>query len=273
MKNLDIHRFGQVLKLDFALGRKNLMWAALAMLLAYLFIFWLANEMSSEISYSVDAYRVNMICREASQLSLVAMLVFLLVSTSQLFSADHKKQRCIYTLMLPATNLEKFLSRWVYLLVYSLVGGLLMFLVADALHMVWLVLSGHEVCSATPLFFNNLPHTGDTSYMNQHWYFVARNYCIFLVIHATFLLGSVLFKRFHFVVTGIVLVFVFVALASTYNWLHSTSGEFREFSEEAFKWYSIGTTVFYLAVTALFTWLAYRLFCRWQVVTHKFVNL
>jgi hypothetical protein len=33
---------------------------------------------------------------------------------------------------------------------------------------------------------------------------------------------------------------------------------------------SIGFSV---CLIALFTWLAYWLFCRWQVVTHKFANL
>ena len=29
----------------------------------------------------------------------------------------------------------------------------------------------------------------------------------------------------------------------------------------------------HVGLTALFTWLAYWLFCRWQVVTHKFANV
>jgi hypothetical protein len=29
----------------------------------------------------------------------------------------------------------------------------------------------------------------------------------------------------------------------------------------------------HVGLTVLFTWLAYWLFCRWQVVTHKFANV
>jgi hypothetical protein len=29
----------------------------------------------------------------------------------------------------------------------------------------------------------------------------------------------------------------------------------------------------YTGLTILFTWLAYYLFCRWQVITHKFANV
>ena len=44
MKDFDMKRFGQVLKLDFAEGKKTMMWGALAMTLLYLFFFWFAHS-------------------------------------------------------------------------------------------------------------------------------------------------------------------------------------------------------------------------------------
>ena len=54
--------------------------------------------------------------------------------------------------MLIATNLEKFLARWGYLLAFSLVGGLLTFFVADGIHIAWLWLTGKPVVAAMPYF-------------------------------------------------------------------------------------------------------------------------
>jgi hypothetical protein len=44
-------------------------------------------------------------------------------------------------------------------------------------------------------------------------------------------------------------------------------------TEEAIALSNIIQISIRVGLTALFTWLAYRLFCRWQVVTHKFANV
>ena len=48
------------------------------------------------------------------------MYIFFLIAVSILYRGEQKKQVRIAWLMLPATNLEKFLVRWIYMLAFSL---------------------------------------------------------------------------------------------------------------------------------------------------------
>ena len=160
--------------------------------------------------------------------------------------------------MLPATNLEKFLSRWVFMLAVSL-GGFLMFFVADAIHMAWLWMTGKPVIAATTYFF---PQT-----TNVAWLRLFSVNCIFLAGQAFFLLGGILFRKFQPIVTALVGIVPFLGLAHfmTYDqpYMHTIP----------YAWYLGFMSVFFVALTCVFTVLAYRLFCRWQLATRNFVNL
>ena len=79
--------------------------------------------------------------------------------------------------------------------------------------------------------------------------------------HAFGLLCGVLFKKFHIVVTAVVGVILFAVFMQVCSYI--TPYETRE----------IICLVAAIIATITFTILAYRLFCRWQVVTRKFVNL
>lgn len=271
MKNFDSKRFGQVLKLDFSEGRKAILWGALAMLLLYLFFFWFTHNIASHDEYYdvdepyVSELRVSYVCEGVGALGAVAMLFYWLISASILYRSEQKKQQRIAWLMLPATNLEKFLSRWLYMVVFSLTGGMLAFFVADILHIAYLWMSGNPVDTAAPSFFQRLPHTNEYNPLLH----IIKVYGMMITIHAFFLMGSVLFRKYHFIVCAALVVLVFAAMASLYN----ASGLYQHNGETALTIWNIVLIVFEAISITLFTWLAYRLFCRWQVVTHKFVNL
>ena len=275
-------RFGYVLKLDFAEGRKAILWGALAMVLLYLFFFWFAHEIgfhSSRWDYINNAdevlhLRISAICEAVGAFGAMAMYIFFLIMASTLYRAEQKKQQRIAWLMLPATNLEKFLSRWVYLLVFSLVGGLLTFFVADLIHMAYLWMTDYPVASATDDFFRLFPHTRrfpSGEYTGDSPLSVTRMYTFLIALHAFFLLGGVFFKKFHFIASSALLVMAFagmVAIANMAGYRDTPVTTDFAIALNNIIWISI-----HVCLTALFTWLAYRLFCRWQVVTQKFVNL
>ena len=271
MKQLDTKRFGQVLKLDFAEGLKPMMWGALAMTLLYLFFFWFAHYMGSHDEYYdinepyVTELRLRYICNGVGALGAIAMFLFWLISASILYRSEQKKQQRIAWLMLPATNLEKFLARWIYMVVFSLVAGMLTFFVADVLHIVYLWMSGWPIKAATPSFFQAMPHQDEYNPLLH----IINVYGMMITIHAFFLLGSVLFRKYHFIVSAALFVLFFTIMASLYNVL----GLYLYNGETARTITNIVFIVFEVCAIVLFTWLAYRLFCRWQVVTHKFVNL
>ena len=277
MKQFDMTRFGRVLKLDFYEGRKAMIWGALCMLLLYLFFFWFAHEIgfhSSRFDYINDPaeawrMRMNALCEAVGAFSAVAMYIFFLITASTLYRAEQKKQQRIAWLMLPATNLEKFTSRWIYMLVFSLVGGVLPFFVADGIHLVYLWATNNPVQN---------PLVDTTSYLFEFIPFVKFDcplidaidlFLVYVAIHSIFLLGGVFFKKFHFIATSAVFALAMAALTTGVNSLgYRDKVTPPEYIIDDII--SIGISVF---IISLCTWLAYRLFCRWQVVTHKFANV
>ena len=281
MKQFDMTRFGRVLKLDFFEGRKAMMWGALCMVLLYLFFFWFAHNIGihdSIYDYIQDPerrmlMRVDAICEAVGVFSAIAMFIFFLISASTLYRGEQKKQQRIAWLMLPASNLEKFLSRWIYLLVFSVVGGLLTFFVADLIHMAYLTMTDYPVQSAADDFFKFFPHTRtfpSGEYTGDNPLSVTSQYTALITIHAFFLLGGVFFKKFHFIATSAVLVILFAGVVATVNMLGYRDGPvpLDEATKQFIFWIIANS-----GLTVLFTWLAYWLFCRWQVVTHKFANV
>ena len=275
MKNFDMKRFGQVLKLDFAEGRKAMMWGALCMTLLYLFFFWFAwNIGFHNLMTDQNVDFIHIINEAVGAFSAIAMFIFFLIAASTLYRMEQKKQQRIAWLMLPASNLEKFLSRWVYLLVFSLVGGLLTFFVVDLIHMAYLWMTDYPVVSATDDFFRLFPHTRkfpSGEYTGDNPLSVTRMYTFLIALHAFFLLGGVFFKKFHFIATSAVVVMDFACMVAIAN-----MAEYRDTpitTDFAIAMNNILWIAVQVGLIVLFTWLAYRLFCRWQVVTHKFANV
>ncbi len=273
MKNFDMTRFGRVLKLDFVEGLKPMLWGALAMLLLYLFFFWYAHNIAYDSNwYNTHPEKFSLrVCEAVGGFSAVALFFYFLIAASILYRNEQKKQQRIAWLMLPATNLEKFLSRWIYMVAFSLVGGTLTFFVADLIHIVYLCMANYPVKVATVYFFGAFPRMSGDAVVGL-WvnvFCVTWLYALLAAIHAFFLLGGVFFKKFHFIATSATAVLLFAIWATLYN----GSGLYLYSNGIPRILFYGGLTVIYTCCAALFTWLAYRLFCRWQVVTHKFVNL
>ncbi|MBO7140344.1 MAG: hypothetical protein J6W19_07240 [Prevotella sp.] len=276
MKKFDMKRFGQVLKLDFAEGRKAMMWGALCMTLLYLFFFWFAWNIGfhdSRFDYINNPderlrLQVSVICEAVGSFSAIAMFFFLLIGASTLYRGEQKKQQRIAWLMLPASNREKFLSRWIYLVVFSLVGGLLSFFVADLAHIAYLWMSDNPVMTTIDDFFYIMPHVPEGGGIIDLLSTIMM-YSFLIALHAFYLLGGVFFKKFHFIAVSALVVILFVGFVGVFNMLVSP-GQPNPVSH---TFYYISVTIFWTLVITLFTWLAYRLFCRWQVVTHKFANV
>ena len=257
MKNFDLQRFGRVLRFDFAQNRQQLLWCVLSMLMGYLFFFWFAHNIGMRVDLVTDwEQQIKRIYEGVGIFGFVSFCIYMLATASTLYWREQKKAMRTAWLMLPATNMEKFLSRWVFMLVVSL-GGFLMFFVADAIHMAWLWMTGKPVIAATTYFF---PHT-----TNIAWLRVLSVNCMLLAGQAFFLLGGILFRKFQPIVTALVGIVLFLGLAHLLNQPYM--------SDIPYTWYHVMQSSFFVALTCVFTVLAYRLFCRWQLATRNFVNL
>lgn len=267
MKNFNLQRFGRVLRLDFVEGRSQLLWQTFAGLMVYLFFFWFAYNIGMT-SVTVDNWEwyINGVCEGVGMFGCIAMYLFFLAVASSLFRKEQRKAKCTTYLTLPATNLEKFLSRWVYMFTLSVVGGFLTFFVADAIHMAWLWLTDKPVIAATTYFLKAFPQTSNFG-PHETWLNVLCLYSALVSAHAFFLLGGILFRKYQTVATAIVGSMLFLVFA------HFVTRDQPYMRGIPYAWYYSCLSVFFVALTCVFTVLAYRLFCRWQLATRNFVNL
>lgn len=247
------------MRFDFAQNRQQLLWCVLGMLMGYLFFFWFAHNIGMRVDRVTDwELQIKHICEGVGIIGVVSFYIYMLAAASTLYWREQKKAKRTAWLMLPATNMEKFLSRWVFMLVVSL-GGFLMFFVADAIHMAWLWMTGKPIIAATTYFF--------TQTTNVAWLRLFSVNCFLMSVQAFFLLGGILFRKFQPIVTALVGIVLFLGLE--YFRIHI--GSF--IPDIPYTWYHVMQSVFFVALTCVFTVLAYRLFCRWQLATRNFVNL
>lgn len=259
MKNFDLQRFGRVLRFDFTQNRQHLLWCVLGMLMVYLFFFWFAHNIGMRVDIVTDwELHIKNICEGVGIFGVVCFYIYMMATASTVYWREQKKAKRTAWLMLPATNLEKFLSRWVFMLAVSL-GGFLMFFVADAIHMAWLWMTGKPVIAATTYFF---PQT-----TNVAWLRLFSVNCFLMSGQAFFLLGGILFRKFQPIVTALVGIVLFLGL----DYFRIHIGSF--IPDIPNTWYHVMMSVFFVALICVFTVLAYRLFCRWQLATRNFVNL
>ena len=222
MKNFSINRFGQTFRwmlvthlqtfLAFTVG------CAAAVFLLEMIL----------IAFSVTADGGNYVpflYSNVSQFFVIFLLIYALVAISTLFSYYLKKPQREAFLMLPSTNLEKFLSVVIYVTVVWSLAGFLAFAVGDTLRMAVRALFFHnEWYSLVPkmldLFGDMKPyyeHGGmfiiPTSYKVCAYIFL---YSLFIWIHSTYILGGTLLRKYAFVVSSLVIILAIVLIA----WLH-----------------------------------------------------
>lgn len=257
-------RLGYLLKLDFHENLKAFIWTSVTMLLMYLFFFWWAHIIGIPLnSYSLSKglfspEHIEMVtkaqCEAVGRFGAIAMFFCFLMTASLLYGKEQKKQFRSALLMLPASNLEKFLSRWLYMIVFSVIVGILTFIIADAFHILFLSSVDRPLISATKYFFDTWPRGGDSYGI----------YLTFILIHSAYLFGGVFFSRNHFAITSLFLVIFGIFFVKIINFfVPSIFPVYRPFV----------ISICFVCSIILFTWLAYRTFCRWQLINRKYVNL
>ncbi len=256
-------RLGYLLKLDFHENLKAFIWTSVTMLLMYLFFFWWAHNIGIPLNASVIYGVPNPIefitkaqCEAVGNFGAVAMYFCFIVIASQLYGKEQKKQIRTALLMLPATNQEKFLARWLYMIGFSVVAGILTFIVADVLHMIWLSSADRPVIAASKYFFDNLSEDKVIREVSV--------YSFLILIHSLYLFGGIYLRKHHFAITSLFLVIFGSLFVKIINSLepHLFAG-----------YRSYVLCILHICGIILFTWLSYKVFCRWQLTTRKNANL
>lgn len=263
----DIRRFWQTLKWTVLSERKGLITIAVGFLVAFLAIQLFSCFTIFDLTAGLG--------HEAAVGGIIACLgvvsfMRLYYASGVLGNARESRQRTT-VLMLPASNLEKFAARLVLCLVLIPLLLKLMMLGATGLRMLFELMAGHSGITAG---FED-PYTNIPLELSAYSQFIVDAWTFSL-----FVLGGVFFRHRPFVWTCVTLFaaslllitfgLYFTMLIGEENVANFTKNSFSSMTwERAEIIFSIVTTLF----TVFNVWLSYRLYCRLQVVQHKWFNV
>ena len=225
MNSFSINRFGQTFRWVLATNFRNFLAWTIGAAVGFFLIEMLL------IAFNVTADGGNYIpflYSTISQICQIALIIFVLVALSTGFSDYQKKPQREAFLMLPSTNLEKFLAVVIYVTVVWSLAGFLAFAVGDTLRMAVRALAfGNEWYSLVPrvldLFGEMITSYEDGIMIRTISYKVCAPIALiglFIWIHSTYILGGTLLRKYTFVATSLVIILAFVLMAWLSNKYH-----------------------------------------------------
>ncbi|MBP5713206.1 MAG: hypothetical protein J6X07_00730 [Prevotella sp.] len=221
MNSFSINRFGQTFRWVVATNFRNFMaWtlgAAVGVFLMEMIL--VAFNVNSD-----GGNYVPVLYSTISQICQIALIIFVLVALSTGFADYQKKPQREAFLMLPSTNLEKFLSVVIYVTVVWSLTGFLAFAVGDTLRMaVRALLYGNDWYSLVPkmldLFGEMIPSYEDEVMIRPISYRVCAPIVLiglFIWIHSTYILGGTLLRKYAFVASSLAIILAVVLM----TWLN-----------------------------------------------------
>ena len=218
MNSFNINRFGQTFRWVLATNFRNfLAWTLGAAVGVFLMemILVAINVNSDGGNY------IPVLYSSISQICQIALIIFVLVAFSTGFADYQKKPRREAFLMLPSTNLEKFLAVVIYVTVVWSLAGFLAFVVGDTLRMAVRALAcGNEWYSLVPkmldLFGEMIPSYEDGMMIRPISYRVCAPIALiglFVWLHSTYILGGTLLRKYAFVASSVVIISAFILMA------------------------------------------------------------
>lgn len=294
MNSFSLNRFLKTLYWVLSVGyRKMLLWYVGSVTLV-VFIGELLFQKMNSFPYPYTAIH------DYAQLGVGLFIIVSLIMIS-LFAFDYNnKRRRTTLLMLPSSNLEKYLSLLVFTSVIGIACLFLAIVMGDSLRMAWNWMSDyngpkldcvmelrttdgisyHWWSSAIPLLIKEITPDAITNPMGLPTDWVVMNclltVCFWLWLHSFYTLNGTLFRKYSFVVTSVCVLASFLILVKMMayfklNMFHISwvNGELKE--------YEIGVMPYVLSVvlpiiTVFNYWASFRIFKGFQLMTNKWTN-
>lgn len=211
--------FGLIRRQWIGFGRIYLM--SIGIIAGVIFGFYAVNlgsnydGIKNQTAYSLLNFRAPLFC--------ILGLFFVTVISSSYFADLGKKTRAIFELMIPASQLEKFLVSLFYTVVVSIGSYLLVFYLIDLVFVSYLRSVGSVVV-------NEVQPSGETVSVDLWQYFFKVQYpepayyfCFVpILLNAIFLLGGIVYQNYQYVKTAIFLVLYCVVWMCLFVYLMKT---------------------------------------------------
>ena len=264
MIQFDIHRFGRLLKWtmsqDKAYYKKSFLQMVVAMLLAFIFFLFVTKYGQDDTwSNYEQGYRV------AAGLIMFVAAGAVVIGPSTMFysmSGKHDRQNL---LLIPASNFEKYLVRYMtWIVMLPIWAGAI--LLADVLQYIIHIVLGYEHYQFVVARTFELTNYMVESIAHAPNYLVPSLVIVGLWLHSVYTLGATFFRsrKYSFVYS----TFAWIAVTILLSWLFPNWTLSEEQLPEACL---IGNAI-NIVWTIVNFWLSYVAFCRTQVIG-KFVNL
>ena len=284
-KVLDFHRLAMVLRWDALSNWKKYVRNTLGLAFVFSFICicfqfnWRSNGYVTYYYDVKDLYLGNV----SGSFMFISFIIFIFCGSRIFINMKTKASRSLF-LMLPATNMEKFISR----LLYTVVGTSLMifasWMIADIIQLVFSLfltpgMQGSLVARAFEQLFlkNNFDSShfvvrNGTSVLGQT--FPVGMFLLSLTIfnHSFFTLGGTIFRKSATLLTicsSFILMFLMALISSfvdddvLFHFVHSMD-------PNTFGWLMV---MVFLLLSAFNYWAAYKLFTHMQIINNKWFNI
>ena len=274
MSNFDIKRFAKTARWQCGMSMKSVLSFAAGLSFGYLFPMfgWLYPCLKG--AETLDEGRLM----HSVELCTVVYLVVLIIAGTWIFADMNTKAQRIKVRMLPATDLEKYLVRWLGVTLGTMIVGMVSYCVADTLRILTCLVAGVDYMGCTIPDFLRLLFTdtstglmlaGSTPAYTPGVTFTAIGWVIWA--QSLYILGGTLLRRYQFVITSAVHIVLFIALAVVVSGARVDVDRAVMDSSNNAAFYAVGTLLMAVAVA---NWcLSYRVFRRMQVVNNKWINL
>lgn len=256
MKRFDITRFGRTLRWSLTMDRGWFLRATLSWTVMFTLMFLLFTCFTFIVK--ADGKTGYEVC---TVLSVATAVAILLLGPSFMFAPMKNRHADQTLLMLPASNLEKYLARYSYWLL-SLPCLAVAFLTADLLQFVVNTLTGNDMATLVMSIIVEIwGRLYDDNDIHVSVGEIMRPLLLGIWVHSFYTLGATFFRahKYNYVLTSIVLVLGLIFLSFI------PGGPVVTVLLDYSNWALFGLSVFNF-------WLSYRLFCRTQVIG-KFINI
>lgn len=277
MSNFNTKRFIQTLKWSAQATKKEIATIAGCMFFIYLVPFIISvigTQGDSDIVVDSSIENATMACT-------FFFGVYTMISGCWIMNNMKTKEQRITFKMLPASDLEKFIVRVLYITVVWVLIGVVAFCLADLCRMLICFISGsHGTYSTIPDVLNMWFGPANTHSMRMtSWGLnfiagvLAINAWVFWA-HSFYVLGGAFFRRRQFILTSCahfalgILTLIIISYIPVGNIILSAEDGVKFVNTIAYAYTAVA-----IIVGLLNWWLTYRLFKRSQVINNKWINL
>lgn len=270
METFNINRLWMVLKWTFISS-----WKSFLRMTCLFFLFLLAIF---ELNTLDNSSNIGNLTGSA----IFFFVIVIIVGASLNFSNMKEKEGRITFLIQPASNLEKYIARYLYITIGFAVSFFVALLAADILRALFLIIAGRGVDGSVFMDFskrmfdfsiasNSVMVNGQT--VGTSYYLWSVVLALFLIwVHSVYLLGGAFFRRNAWLFTTLTML----VITMVFGWILSTL-DFNinfniDFSADSNKFAYLFLILF--SVMIIFNYIAsYKLFVRMQVINNKWINI